>query len=86
MRQHVQNGWFVSADLGTMMKAIHETARREPIRWLEHGIDCKYVQVQVDMRTGDFIVKNAFGDRLNNVDILKMFPEVGPIEPFGASS
>lgn len=83
MHQHVQNGWFHSVDLDAATQAIHKTAHTEPTRWLEHGIDCKYVQVQVDMRTGDFIIKNAFGDRLNNVDILKMFPELGPIEPIG---
>lgn len=83
IHQHIRNGWFSSADLGQVMKAIHETARTEPTRWLEHGIDCKYVQVRVDMRTGDFCIQNAFGDRLLNEEILRMFPSIESIETFG---
>ena len=82
MRQHRQNGWFVSADLGKAVKAIHTTATGEPTRWLEHGIDCKYVEIRVDMRTGDFCLKNAFGDIIPNETIIAMFPTLGDIEVF----
>lgn len=81
IRQHPTNGWFVSADIAQVVKAIATTAHNDPVRWLSHGIDCKYVEIRMDMRTGDFCLKNAFGDRLSNEDILNMFPDLGPIVP-----
>lgn len=80
MKQHDRNKWFQAPGLVDVAQVISDTAKNEPLRWLEHGIDCKYLTVQVDMRSGDFIIKNAFGDRLSNEDILKMFPALAPIE------
>ena len=80
MRQHNQNKWFQAPELIGAVQAIADTAKNDPMRWLAHGIDCKYVNVQVDLRSGDFIIKNAFGDRLSNEDVVKMFPDLGPIE------
>lgn len=81
--RHAQNKWFEAGSLYPVVKAIHETARNEPTKWLECGLDCKYVEVRVDMRTGDFCFKNAFGDLLSDADILRMFPSLGSVETFG---
>ena len=82
MRQDPRNKWFIAPDLGKALRAIHETARDEPGRWVSSGeIDCKYIQVRVDMRSGNFIFQNAFGDRMTDEAILSMFPSLGPIEP-----
>ena len=75
-----RNGWFHATDLGNVANIIRTTAAAEPTRWLEHGIDCKYVEIRVDMRTGDFCLKNAFGEMMSDKDILAMFPGVGDIE------
>lgn len=81
VRQRKVNGWFVGADLGPVMKAIATTARTDPGRWIQADgtIGCKYVEVRVDMRTGDFVLKNAFGDLLTFDQINQMFPELGEI-------
>lgn len=76
------NGWFHSTDLGNVANIIRTTAAADPVRWLTHGIDCKYVEIKIDMRTGDFCLKNAFGDMMSDSSILTMFPDIGKIELF----
>lgn len=71
-----RNGWFHSTDLANVAEVIRTTAQSEPTRWLEHGIDCKYIEIRVDMRTGDFILKNAFGDIVSIKTIQAMFPQL----------
>jgi hypothetical protein len=81
-----RNGWFHSTDLGNVAKIIRTTALADPTRWLKHGIDCKYVEIRVDMRTGDFCLKNAFNELMSDADILAMFPDLGEIELFDHES
>lgn len=84
MIQHKMNGWFNRTDLGNAANAIRTTAAAEPGRWLHHGgLDCKYVEIRIDMRTGDFVMMNATGARMTNEVILDMFPQLGPIEVVG---
>lgn len=80
IRQRKVNGWFVRDDFSKVAQAVGEVARTEPTRWVKHGIDCKYVEVRVDMRTGDFCIKNAFGGLVDADTLLAMFPDLGPIE------
>lgn len=82
MLKHKNNGWFHRNHLPDVATALYTTAVQEPTRWLKHGIDCKYVEIRVDMRTGDFCLKNAFGDMLPDEDILAMFPQLGEIKVY----
>ena len=78
----LRNGWFHSTDLANVAEVIRTTAQSEPTRWLEHGIDCKYVEIRVDMRSGDFILKNAFGEIIAPATLQAMFPQL-VIEQYG---
>lgn len=81
IRQHKMNGWFLAADFGKVALAIHTTNQHEPTRWLNHGgLECKYVELRIDMRTGDFTILGASGNRLSNEAVLDMFPMLGEIE------
>lgn len=75
-----RNGWFHASDLANVANIIRTTAAAEPTRWLEHGIDCKYVEIRVDMRTGDFCLKNAFGELIPDATLFAMFPDIDEIE------
>lgn len=77
-----RNGWFHATDLVNAASVIHTTARSEPTKWLENGIACKYVEIRIDMRTGDFILRDNDGNRLPNETIAAMFPALCPIEEF----
>lgn len=85
MHQHKTNQWFCRGDsfLQAAM-AVSATARDEPTRWLQHGgLDCKYVHLRIDMRTGDFIFLNNEGAKMTNEEILDMFPQLRPIVVYG---
>jgi hypothetical protein len=78
----LRNGWFHNTDLANVAEIIRTTAQSEPCRWLEHGIDCKYVELRVDMRSGDFILKTALGEIISPATLLAMFPRL-VIEQYG---
>lgn len=77
-----RNGWFHATDLVNVAAVIYSTARSEPTRWLKHGILCKYVEIRVDMRTGDFVLRDNDGNILTNEAIELMFPALCPIVEF----
>lgn len=78
-----RNGWFHSTDLANVAEVVRRTAQSEPGKWVENTdtIDCKYIEIRIDMRTGDFCLKNAFGELLTLKQIQLLFPEIS-IEPF----
>lgn len=82
IRQHKTNGWFLASGFGAVALAIHTTTQHEPTRWLHHGgLNCKYVELRIDMRTGDFVICGADQNRrLSNEEVLDMFPMLGEIE------
>lgn len=80
MIQHSTNGWFDRREFSKATEAIRSTAWTDPGRWLHHGgLECKYIELRIDMRTGDFIFMNSNGERLTNEVIVDMFPQLGPI-------
>lgn len=83
----LRNGWFNATDLGNVANVMRRTAAAEPGKWVDHHetIDCKYIEIRVDMRSGDFCLKNAFGDMLSLTQIQLMFPEL-TVEQHGEQS
>lgn len=80
MLKHKNNGWFHRNYLTDVAAVIFKTAVTEPTRWVDKAIDCKYVEIRVDMRTGDFCLKNSFNNLMTDEDILAMFPDLAKIE------
>lgn len=80
MIQHRQNRWFHAFQLPEAAIAVAEVARKAPTRWLGVGVHVKYVDIRVDMRTGDFCFIDNEGNRLDDETIEKLFPQLGPIE------
>lgn len=84
IRQYGTNGWFCREDFLLAAMVVNQIADTQPTRWLNHGgLDCKYVQLRVDMRTGDFCIQNNDGHRMTNEEVLDMFPQLGPIVTYG---
>ena len=75
MRQHTQNGWFHASEFMRAAEVIHKTATEEHTRWLGF-FGCKYLQLRVDQRTGDFIFQNEDGKHMESDAIYLMFPEL----------
>jgi len=74
MIQHPRNGWFARASLPKFFEAVL-VACSEHTRWLKQP-DCKYIELRIDMRTGDFIVKNAQGHERSLEQLKELFPEL----------
>jgi hypothetical protein len=47
----------------------------EHTRWLGEPA-CKYVQLYIDQRTGDFIIRDMRGSKLTHEQVYAMFPEL----------
>ena len=58
---------------------IHKAATTEHMRWLDKP-SCKYVQLYVDQRTGDFIIRSTEGVKLSPEEVYAMFPELADRE------
>lgn len=74
MKQHLRNGWFAGFEFTRFIEAVL-CGVSEHTRWLKQP-DCKYIDIRIDMRTGDFIVKNAQGDVRTLEQLQKLFPEL----------
>lgn len=64
------NGWYSHKDFTTFAQSLKVAADKHTA-WLGQ-IDLKYLEVRVDMRTGDFIVKNAQGHIVDNLKLHKL--------------
>lgn len=60
MLPDLRNGWYRYTEFIKAMKAVEKTANKHTA-WLNQGINCKYIDIRVDMRTGDFVVKDGYG-------------------------
>ena len=60
MKQHERNGWFYASEFMRAATVIHKTSTEEHTRWLSF-FGCKYLNLRVDQRTGDFIIQNQSG-------------------------
>ena len=54
---------------------IHGAATEEHTRWIGR-IDCKYLQLRIDQRTGDFSIRDAEDNIVDNDTLYEMFPEL----------
>lgn len=79
--QHPRNGWFAASGLPRLLEAVL-TAASEHVRWLK-APDCKYLELRIDMRTGDFIVKNAQGHVCSLEQLQELFPELKEVRRTG---
>ena len=75
MKQHTQNGWFHASEFMRACATIHTAATTEHIRWLGH-MNTKYIQLYVDQRTGDFILRDKDGAMLSAEEVYHLFPEL----------
>ena len=76
MKQHEQNNWFHASEFLRAAIAIHNA--RGTLRYMECGPGhrCKYLELRVDQRTGDFIIKNSYDELLTAEEVYTMFPEL----------
>lgn len=75
MKQHPTNGWFSATEFMRCVKAMHTVCTTNHVHWLDH-IRCKYVNIYVDQRTGDFILKDREGVVLDVDTVYKLYPEL----------
>ena len=69
------NGWFHQSEFMRAATAIHAAATTDHMRWLGHSA-CKYVQLYVSQRTGDFVIRNREGGQVAHEELYAMFPEL----------
>lgn len=64
----LRSNWCVPHELGRVMKTIHDSAIGAWQDWI--GTDTKYTEITIrtDMRTGHFILKDAYGCRIDGDD------------------
>lgn len=75
MKQHHQNGWFHSSEFMRAAEVMHKVATSEHTRWLGRRAS-KYLQLHVDQRTGDFIIRDFENNIVDNDVLHEMFPEL----------
>ena len=75
MKRYPTNGWFPASEFVRVCRAISQAATQDHSRWLGH-LDCKYISVYVDMRTGDFILRNREGHIIEDDELYAIFPEL----------
>lgn len=75
MRTYAQNGWFHRSEFLRAAAVIHLVATTEGVRWLD-APNAKYVQLYVDQRTGDFLIRDTSGVALTPEQVYEMFPEL----------
>lgn len=77
MKQHEQNKWFDKSELMRFMHVMSKVAMTEHTRWNAEGrVHLKYIDVRVDQRTGDFMIKDAHGEPVTKELIETVFPEL----------
>jgi hypothetical protein len=65
--QNDLNGWFNSGSLQRLFFHLTQ-AVNERFAWLPRS-KCKYLTVRIDMRTGDFLLLDGYGEVLTKEDI-----------------
>lgn len=76
MKQHSLNGWFTHLDFPRFVSAVR-TAAAEHDRHLSSGMTrAKYIEPRIDLRTGDFIIKDGDGKTLTAEEVYTLFPEL----------
>lgn len=70
-----ENQWFHSSELLRAVTEIHRRATTEHTHWLGH-VDCKYVSMRIDQRTGDFCIQDGSGNKLTPAQVYEVFPNL----------
>lgn len=73
MRFHPTNRWFHSSEFLRAAHALH-AARGTANFMTANRWDCKYIQLYVDQRTGDFIFRTGDGNMLPHDQVYDLFP------------
>jgi hypothetical protein len=68
-RQH--NSWFRKDDLVTTVLEINKST---PVNWMKLGARSKYIQIKIDSRSGDFVLKDSYGQIMTDQEINELFP------------
>jgi hypothetical protein len=69
--QHDSNKWFNSGSLQRIFFHITQ-AVNERTAWLRF-LRGKYIQIRVDLRTGDYLILDGAGSVMTNEEIKKLF-------------
>lgn len=75
MKKNPLNGWFSRLDIVSFFDWVIRTAIRTPSKWINTP-HLKYIDIRVDMRSGDFIVKDMYGKEVPVEDLKKLFPQI----------
>ena len=51
--EHWHNLWKKREETRNILQRLLEVAVASPTNWLRVGVECKYVEVRIDLRTGD---------------------------------
>lgn len=85
MKSYPQNGWFHSAEFLRAAQAVH--AARGSLNYMHTRLlNCKYVQLYVDQRTGSFIFRDGEGNMLTHAEVYLLFPSLEGDSPFAANA
>lgn len=73
MQFHQANQWFLAREFMRAAQAVHNA--RSTLNFMDAGLwRCKYVQLYVDQRTGDFIFRDGDGRVLSHDEVYRLFP------------
>lgn len=66
-------GWIDRSEFIRVATEMHRRSTTEHTHWLG-SIDCKYLQIRMDQRTGDFLVCTSSGVPLSAYELYHLFP------------
>lgn len=75
LTQHDSNGWIPAKHFMKVAIAMHTAATTDHTRWLGR-MYCKYLELYVDQRTGDFLIRDSLGHVLPLDVVYEMFPDL----------
>lgn len=75
IERHPTNGWFPARFFAPVTRAIHLAATEDHTHWFNVP-KCKYVQLRIDQRSGDFNILNSDGDMLTDEQLRTLFPNL----------
>jgi hypothetical protein len=67
--------WFDRCSLQRLFFQLSQAVNKHTA-WMPVGIRAKYIQIRIDMRTGDFLIMDQAGEILTEQDLKKLFPDV----------
>jgi hypothetical protein len=75
MQFHQANNWFHAAEFPRAAQAVHDACRT--MNYMAADLwRCKYVQLYIDQRTGDFIFRDGDGQVLTHDEVYRLYPSL----------